>query len=99
MFNISEDADLTKITIHSEFKIGDSLLFMSDAFNEEEGGRPNVAILVSPDSLDQAKKFYAETEKYCEITAKFEKQFWGDYFGSFTDPFGVRWQLAFSPPQ
>ena len=76
------------------------MFYMSDNMTGEVLEKGNVAVLVEPDSLKQTQKYWDNAEKNgCKITMKFEKQFWGDYFGSFKDPFGISWQLNFSPPK
>lgn len=93
-FNLPNDMDLSKMTLHSSFKIGDALLYISDSFSDDDFSRPNVSISIEPDSLEQMKRFYSKAEKEgCKITMKLEKQFWGDYFCTFIDPFGIRWQM------
>lgn len=98
VFGIPKNTDFSKTTMHMVFKIGTSTIYMADNFTNTVLDKANIAILVEPTSLEQAKKFSERAEKFgCTITNKLEKQFWGDYFGTFKDPFGIRWQLNFSP--
>lgn len=99
-FGMPEDMDFSKTTMHSSLSIGGATLYMSDNMTGEVLAKTNASVLIEPDSLEQVQNFYDKAEKAgCEITMKFEKQFWGDYFGSFKDPFGISWQLNFSPPK
>jgi len=34
-----------------------------------------------------------------EIEMPFDRQFWGDYFGSLTDKFGIRWMVTARDPE
>jgi PhnB protein len=96
-FGLPKDTDLTKTTMHASFEINNELLFISDNFSGEVLEKANVSILVVPESLEQMKEFYQKAkDNSCKIEMELEKQFWGDYFTSFTDPFGVRWQMNFS---
>ena len=62
--------------------------------------KTNVSMLIEPDSEEQGKAIFEKAENNgCNITMKYEKQFWGDSFGSFTDPFGIRWQINYSASQ
>ena len=95
---VPEEADLDKMTMHSTLKIGEASFFMSDNFTGEVLEKQNMAILITPDSLEQAEFFFKNAEEAgCQISMKFEKQFWGDYFGSFVDPFGISWQINYTP--
>ena len=97
---MSEDTDFTKTTMHSSISISGAVFYMSDNMTGEVLEKGNVALLIEPDSLEQAQKLWDSSQKNgCDITMKFEKQFWGDYFGSFKDPFGISWQINYSPPQ
>ncbi|MHA2250368.1 MAG: VOC family protein [Candidatus Kariarchaeaceae archaeon] len=97
---LPKDADFSKTTMHSELSIGDAEIYMSDNFSGEVLEKTNTSILIEPDSLEQVQEFYKNAEDSgCEIGMKLEKQFWGDWFGSFKDPFGISWQLNYSPPK
>ena len=96
---IPEDIDLSKTTMHSTLKIGDAMFFMSDNFGKEVKGT-NTSLLLTPDSIEQAKEWFNKAETNgCSVEMKFEKQFWGDHFGRFTDPYGISWQANFTPGQ
>ena len=97
---IPDGADLSKSTLHSSLKIGEAIFYMADNFTGDVLEKTNTSLLIEPDSVNQAEEFFKNAvENNCKITMKFEKQFWGDYFGSFIDPFGISWQVNFSPPK
>jgi PhnB protein len=59
----------------------------------------NVHITVHPDTRAEADRLFAELGAGGTITMPLADQFWGDYFGSLVDKYGVQWMVAFSPPK
>ena len=53
----------------------------------------NMYIMLAPDSREEAKRLFDQLSKGGEVEMPLEDQFWGDYFGSFTDKFGIRWMV------
>lgn len=53
----------------------------------------NVAIMLSPDSREEADRLFASLSAGGKVASPMKDEFWGDYFGSFTDPFGVEWMI------
>jgi len=52
-------------------------------------------------SVEDAQKFWnkATTEtSRSKVSMKFEKQFWGEFFGKFHDAFGFEWSVGAAPP-
>jgi PhnB protein len=96
-FGIPEDYDYGNSTMHAELDFSDNMVYLADDFmgSEAEGPR-RVEILLDLDSKEQIEKFYNNAQELgCEIQMELEKQFWGAYFASSKDPFGVGWQLNF----
>ncbi len=56
----------------------------------------NNYICVSPDSKEEADRLFAGLSAGGEVEMPMEYQFWGDYFGSFKDKYGVCWMIAYS---
>jgi PhnB protein len=83
---------------HAELEIGDSLLMLSDAFPgatsrppTELGGTTAGAFMYVEDVDAVVKR---AVESGATITMEVADQFWGDRFGSITDPFGHIWSIA-----
>ena len=83
---------------HAELEIGDSLLMLSDAFPgatsrppTELGGTTAGAFMYVEDVDSVVKR---AVESGATITMEIADQFWGDRFGSITDPFGHSWSIA-----
>ena len=78
---------------------GGHLLMGTDApesmgFNLIQGN--NVYINVIPDSREEADRLFSALSDGGQIEMPIDVQFWGDYFGSLVDKFGVRWMVNFS---
>jgi PhnB protein len=86
--------------MHISLPIGDSLLMGSDVppgMGEVTAGN-SCYVCVSPDSPDDAKRIFDGLSQGGEIEMPFDRQFWGDYFGSFTDKYGIRWMVDVADP-
>ncbi|HYH57103.1 MAG TPA: VOC family protein [Anseongella sp.] len=57
----------------------------------------NVYISIHPESREEADRLFEGLSGGGEIEMPMEDQFWGDYFGSFIDKFGIRWMVNYSP--
>jgi PhnB protein len=90
------DADKDLI-MHIELPIvGGHLLMGTDApesmgFHLNPGN--NVHISVEPDTKVETKKLFDALSAGGKITMDLQVMFWGDYFGSVTDKFGIQWMV------
>lgn len=58
----------------------------------------NISISVHPDSQQEADRIFSALAQGGTITMPIAQQFWGDYFGSLTDRFGINWMVNYSDP-
>lgn len=56
----------------------------------------NFSISISTDSRERADHFFSELSTGGRVTMPMDMTFWGDYFGMFTDKFGVNWMVSFN---
>lgn len=56
----------------------------------------NNYISVTPDSRQEADRLFNGLSAGGKIEMPMEDMFWGDYFGSFVDKFGVHWMINYS---
>lgn len=56
----------------------------------------NVSISLHPDSRHDADRIFKALAEGGRITMPIADQFWGDYFGSLTDRFGINWMVNHS---
>ena len=84
-------------TMHIALPIGDGTLLMasdiipSAGHTLQQGGQ--VYIMLTPESKSEADRLFAGLTKEADIEMKMEDTFWGDYMGSFTDKFGIKWMI------
>ena len=90
------DAD-KKLVMHVELKIlGSHSLMGTDApesmgFKLNKGN--NVFINLQPDTRKETDKLFKGLSAGGKVTMELQDMFWGDYFGSCVDKFGVNWMF------
>jgi PhnB protein len=82
--------------MHAEFKIGDSIVMLSEEMGpnrspESLGGSP-VSIFLYVEDVDSV--FNQAVKAGAKADMPPQDMFWGDRFGKLTDPFGHKWALA-----
>ena len=86
-----------KLILHIELSIlGGHILMGTDApesmgFNVNFGN--NVHINLEPDTRAETKKLFDALSAGGKITMELQDMFWGAYYGSCTDKFGVQWMF------
>lgn len=56
----------------------------------------NFYIALSPESREDAERLFNGLSKGGKIQMPLQDMFWGAYYGSFTDRFGVQWMINYS---
>ncbi len=86
--------------MHVSLPIGSELLMGSDIMPGFGNGPfkigDNTYVSIHPASREEADRLFKELSEGGEIEMPMEDQFWGDYFGSFRDRFGISWMVNFS---
>jgi PhnB protein len=83
---------------HAELQIGDSKLMLSDPFPQSnvrppsERGGPTASIFLYVQDVDAT--FEQAQQAGAEVVSELEDMFWGDRFGTLSDPFGHVWSVA-----
>src|SRR5687767_11898098 len=83
---------------HAELEIGDSLVMLADAFPQSatrppsELGGTSASVFMYVEDVDSVVK--QAVGAGATVTMEVADQFWGDRFGSITDPFGHSWAIA-----
>ena len=85
--------------MHAEFKIGDSIVMLSDEFPGMSSckaptslGGTTVTMFLYVPNVDVV--FKRALEAGCKVIAPVMDMFWGDRFGKLEDPFGNQWSMA-----
>lgn len=85
--------------IHIALPIGVDLLMGSDCveqFGQKLIKGNNNYISVFPESREEADRLFYALSEGGNVEMPIENQFWGDYYGSFTDKFGICWAINYS---
>jgi PhnB protein len=83
---------------HAELEIGDSVVMLSDPFPQStvrppnEVGGTSASVFMYVEDVDAVAK--RAVDAGATVTMEVADQFWGDRFGTITDPFGHVWSIA-----
>ena len=83
---------------HAELEIGDSRIMLSDPFPQsstkppKDLGGTSFSVMMYVEDVDAA--FKRAVDAGASVSMELSDMFWGDRFGSVTDPFGHSWSLA-----
>ncbi|MBA4146128.1 MAG: hypothetical protein C0523_10210, partial [Cytophaga sp.] len=55
----------------------------------------NMYISIEPESREEAKRIFDALAEGGNISMPLQDMFWGAYFGSFTDRYGINWMVNF----
>jgi len=83
---------------HAELQIGDSRVMLADPFPQsstrppKELGGTSVSVFMYVEDVDALVK--QAVDAGATVTMEVADQFWGDRFGTITDPFGHVWNVA-----
>jgi PhnB protein len=83
---------------HAELEIGDSTLMVADPFPQastrppKELGGTSVNLFMYVEDVDTS--FQRAVDAGATVTMPLDDMFWGDRFGTVTDPYGHTWSLA-----
>jgi len=90
-------------TMHISLPIDEETILMASDIVPSAGHQlivgNNMYISLSPDTKEEADRLFTGLSNDGEIEMPIEDQFWGDYFGSFIDKFGIRWMVIYSGQQ
>ncbi|MCF8237806.1 MAG: VOC family protein [Saprospiraceae bacterium] len=88
--------------LHVELPLlGNHILMATDApqemgFTVTPGN--NMHISLEPESREDAKRLFDALSQEGTISMPLEDMFWGAYFGSFTDQYGINWMVNCQAP-
>ena len=86
--------------MHIALPIGKSDAIMATDSLESMGQKltigNNFYIALAPDSKEEAERLFNGLSAGGKIEMPLQDMFWGAYFGSFTDKFGVQWMVNYA---
>jgi PhnB protein len=83
---------------HAELELGDSRIMLSDPFPQastqppKQLGGTTASVFMYVENVDAVVK--QAVDAGATVTMEVADQFWGDRFGTITDPFGHVWSIA-----
>lgn len=92
--------ELKKMVLHVELPItANHVLMATDApkemgFDLKQGN--NMHIMVEPDSREETQRIFDALSVGGTISMPLQDMFWGAYFGSLTDQYGINWMISHS---
>ena len=98
--NVAEEEK--DLVMHVSLPVGAGVLMGSDsasAFGPPPVQGTNFAISIDADSREHCDEIFAKLSEGGAVTMPMQETFWGAYFGSWTDRFGVGWMISYQLPQ
>ena len=82
--------------MHVSLPVGASVLMGSD---NTDSGPPlvagnNFSISIDGDSREHCDELFAKLSAGGSVTMPMQETFWGSYFGTFADKFGINWMVS-----
>ncbi|MBK8552180.1 MAG: VOC family protein [Ignavibacteria bacterium] len=85
--------------MHVSLPIGETAILMATDGLESMGRKfingDNFSITIGTDSREEADRIFKELSAGGKVEMPMEDVFWGDYFGMFTDKFGIQWMVSY----
>jgi PhnB protein len=81
--------------LHSVFEGPGLRLCASDGADSEP--MKGCALFLEYEDVEAAQASFAALSAHGRVTVPFQKQFWGEHYGNFTDQFGVQWAVSGRP--
>ena len=84
--------------MHVSLPIGSSVLMGSDstsAFGPAPVAGDNFAISIDGESREHCDEIFAKLSEGGTVKMPMEETFWGDYFGTWVDRFGINWMVSY----
>ena len=88
--------------MHVSLPVGDSILMGSDiptGFGPPVVEGNNFSVSIGTESREQTDDLFAKLSEGGRVTMPLADMFWGAYFGSCTDRFGINWMVSCDTPQ
>jgi len=95
--------DVKNQIMHIALQISPNVILMGTDAPESMGFKlvsgNNVHISLQTETKEEADKIFNSLSTGGNISMPIADQFWGDYYGSFADKFGINWMVSFSKEQ
>lgn len=85
--------------MHASVQMGSVILMASDWMDGSYKGGNNVQIYIDCQTKNEVDELHAKLGNGGKSTMNPDKVFWGSYFGSVIDKFGIHWMMGFDDVQ
>lgn len=85
------------LIMHGELHSGDVVIMASDDLRGSTKGGDQIALMVNCESEAEIHALANALSKGGTVDQPVRKEFWGDFYGQVTDPFGIHWQMNYHP--
>ncbi len=96
-------AEVQEKIMHISLPLCNGIIMMGTDLIESMGHKyfpgNNMHIMITTDSREEADNLFNKLSVGGKIEMPMADQFWGDYYGNFTDKFGINWMIDFSKEQ
>ena len=107
MSEVPEGDKLSKqeqnLTMHISLPIGKDTILMASDLMPSAGQvlhpGSQTYLMLTTESRREADRLFNGLSKGGSVEMAMDDMFWGDYFGSFVDKFGIRWMISFNEEQ
>lgn len=86
--------------MHMGVRLPTGTMFMASDALESMGYKlavgNNIVVSLSPESKEEADRIYDGLSAGGSNLSGMKLEFWGDYFGTFTDKFGIGWMVSYN---
>ncbi len=80
--------------MHARLKVGENVLYMSDAFDPSaivQGN--NISLSLQPETIAETEDLFNKLSAGGSVKMPLQDTFWGARFGMFIDKFGIHWMI------
>lgn len=110
IFRFKDTPDADKLSkedqekvMHVGLPIGNTNMLMATDALESMGFKltfgNNFYLSIETESKEEADKIFSSLSEGGNVQMPMKDEFWGAYFGMFTDKFGVQWMVSYNYPQ
>lgn len=89
--------------IHVSLPIGDGVVLMGsdtfESFGQAKVAGNNIHVAIQAESKEEAERLFNGLSADGVVAMPLADSFWGAYFGSFTDKFGIYWMVNYTYPK
>jgi PhnB protein len=92
-----------QLIMHMALQISENLVLHASDSIESMGKKlvvgNNFYIMIETESKEEADRFFSKLSSGGQVEMPIEDVFWGAYFGSLVDKYGVQWMINFEKSQ